>query len=233
MQVWRGGIGTKRSTELRRHFAGMRGTRNHYRTLGVAEDASQGEIKRAYFQQAKKYHPDVNQEPGAAAKFRDIAKAYQVLGNPQRRAAYDRTGDVPDEEFRPPPPGSAPDLDPQDIFDSVMEDLGVEDFVAYCERVQKDLAEAAEKASRGEFEKAREFAWEHKGLFAVVLSVVLLLRHPALVAVVLRGAASIAALSLRDASLRQAIGRWTWFRWQQVVQRAAAKKAAKKAKKGQ
>ncbi len=67
--------------------------RDYYEVLGVAKDADDAAIKRAYRQLAKKYHPDVN--PGnkeAEEKFKEINEAYQVLSDPQKRQQYDRFG---------------------------------------------------------------------------------------------------------------------------------------------
>jgi molecular chaperone DnaJ len=65
---------------------------DYYELLGVGRDASQEQIKRAYRQAARKYHPDVNPDPEAEARFKDISKAYEVLSDPERRARYDRFG---------------------------------------------------------------------------------------------------------------------------------------------
>jgi curved DNA-binding protein len=64
----------------------------HYQTLGVPTDASADDIKRAYRKMARKYHPDVNPGPEADAKFKAAGAAYDVLGDPEKRAAYDRYG---------------------------------------------------------------------------------------------------------------------------------------------
>ena len=66
------------------------GVPNYYDVLGIVPDASQDEIKKAYRRLAKAYHPDVNREPDAAARFREINEANQVLSAPDRRAQYDR-----------------------------------------------------------------------------------------------------------------------------------------------
>lgn len=64
-----------------------------YAVLGVARDASQDEIKKAYRQLARKYHPDVNKDdPNAAEKFKEITNAYEILSDEQKRATYDRFG---------------------------------------------------------------------------------------------------------------------------------------------
>ena len=67
--------------------------RNYYETLGVKKDASQDEIKKAYRNLARKYHPDVNpDDPNAEEKFKDINEAYQVLSDEDKRRKYDRFG---------------------------------------------------------------------------------------------------------------------------------------------
>ena len=80
--------------------------KDYYAALGVEPEATPDEIKRAYRKLARKYHPDVSKEKDAEARFKDLAEAYEVLKDPERRAAYDEvgrrwTGRGPDQ----PPPG--------------------------------------------------------------------------------------------------------------------------------
>ena len=65
-----------------------------YERLGVERAAGPDEIKKAYRQLARKFHPDVNKDAGAEAKFKEINEAYEVLSDEQKRAQYDRFGTV-------------------------------------------------------------------------------------------------------------------------------------------
>jgi len=66
--------------------------RDYYEVLGVPRSAPPQEIKRAFRQLAREHHPDVNQDPQADERFKEINEAYQVLSDPERRALYDHTG---------------------------------------------------------------------------------------------------------------------------------------------
>lgn len=75
-------------TVLKRNFARL-GRKDFYSVLGVEKNAAESEIKKAYFELAKNYHPDVNKDPGASEKFARVNEAYEVLGDLNRRKAYD------------------------------------------------------------------------------------------------------------------------------------------------
>jgi curved DNA-binding protein len=70
-----------------------RGARDYYDILGVPRDASPQDIQRAYRQLARRHHPDVNKQPGAEERFKDITEAYDVLSDPNKRKRYDQFGD--------------------------------------------------------------------------------------------------------------------------------------------
>jgi curved DNA-binding protein len=79
--------------------------RDYYSIMGVARDATQDEIKRAYRKLARKYHPDVSKEKDAETRFKEVGEAYEVLKDAEKRAAYDQLGAnwKQGQEFRPPP----------------------------------------------------------------------------------------------------------------------------------
>ncbi|MEP6548310.1 MAG: DnaJ C-terminal domain-containing protein [Gammaproteobacteria bacterium] len=79
--------------------------KDYYEILGVARSADADEVKRSYRKLARKYHPDVSKEKNAESKFKEVQEAYEVLRDPEKRAAYDQLGRDyrPGQQFRPPP----------------------------------------------------------------------------------------------------------------------------------
>ncbi len=94
--------------EVEREPVARRGStveyKDYYQIMGVGRDASADDIKRAYRRLARKFHPDVSKEKDAEVRFKEVGEAYEVLRDPEKRAAYDALGTrKPGEEFRPPP----------------------------------------------------------------------------------------------------------------------------------
>jgi curved DNA-binding protein len=79
--------------------------KDYYAIMGLTRDATAEQIKGAYRKLARKFHPDVSKEADAEARFKEVGEAYEVLRDPQKRAAYDQLGKgpPPGEQFRPPP----------------------------------------------------------------------------------------------------------------------------------
>lgn len=79
--------------------------KDYYKTIGIPRDTAHDEIKRAYRKLARKFHPDINKDPAAEGKFKELGEAYEVLSDPEKRAAYDKFGSnwQQGEDFQPPP----------------------------------------------------------------------------------------------------------------------------------
>jgi len=79
--------------------------KDYYAIMGVERSASADDIKRVYRKLARKYHPDVSKEPRAEERFKEIGEAYEVLRDPEKRAAYDQLGSnwQSEQDFTPPP----------------------------------------------------------------------------------------------------------------------------------
>ena len=77
--------------------------KDYYATLGVKKDESQDDIQKAYRKLARKFHPDVNKDPEAEVKFKEIGEAYEVLKDPDKRKKYDQFGSNWNRAGGPPP----------------------------------------------------------------------------------------------------------------------------------
>ena len=79
--------------------------KDYYKILGLERDVAQDKIKQAYRKMARKFHPDINKDPGAEEKFKEVSESYEVLNDPEKRAAYDKFGSnwKQGQDFHPPP----------------------------------------------------------------------------------------------------------------------------------
>lgn len=162
-----------------------------YELLNVPKNATEKEIKLAYFREAKKYHPDLNTtDPEAKEKFQAIAAAYEILSDPAKRRNYDFTGRTY---------GSATDSQQQayqqqyqqqhqytqqqaeEVFRTVQEDMDVlkDALKSVSEELRDEVNIAVDAARRGDWQSVLEVAKAHKALiFGVVVPTVVFLRYP-------------------------------------------------------
>jgi curved DNA-binding protein len=106
--------------------------KDYYKLMGLQRTATEAEIKTAHRKLARKYHPDLNKDAKAESQFKEIGEAYQVLKDPEKRAAYDRlgTGLKDGDEFRSPPDfnegfeyaGAGSEQDTNDFFEGLFGD---------------------------------------------------------------------------------------------------------------
>jgi curved DNA-binding protein len=102
--------------------------KDYYATLGVPREASADDIKRAYRKLARKFHPDLNKGGDAEASFKELGEAYEVLKDPEKRAAYDDAGQRwKANQNREPPPGW------QSGYEFQGADFGGDDFAEHSD----------------------------------------------------------------------------------------------------
>ncbi|KAK3139719.1 hypothetical protein QOZ80_5AG0388580 [Eleusine coracana subsp. coracana] len=99
----------------------VRAEADFYSVLGVSRNASKSEIKSAYRKLARSYHPDVNKDPGAEQKFKDISNAYEVLSDDEKRSIYDKYGEA---GLKGAGMGAGDYSNPFDLFESLFEGFG-------------------------------------------------------------------------------------------------------------
>lgn len=100
----------------------VRAETDYYSALGVSRNASKSEIKSAYRKLARTYHPDVNKEPGAEQKFKEISNAYEVLSDDEKRSMYDKYGEA---GVKGVGAGMGDFTNPFDLFESIFDLSGM------------------------------------------------------------------------------------------------------------
>ncbi len=99
--------------------------KDYYELLGVARNASADDLKKAFRKKARQYHPDANSDPGAEEIFKEMAEAYEILSDSQKRAAYDRFGHSAFDGMGNTGGGTGfQDIDLSDIFEGIFNTFG-------------------------------------------------------------------------------------------------------------
>ncbi|KAI5661386.1 hypothetical protein M9H77_20709 [Catharanthus roseus] len=114
------GAGLYRKSCLRSARFTVRADGDYYSILGVSRNASKSEIKSAYRKLARTYHPDVNKEPDAEMKFKEISNAYEVLSDDEKRSIYDKYGEAGLKGSM----GMGDFSNPFDLFESLFDGFG-------------------------------------------------------------------------------------------------------------
>ncbi|ESW35653.1 hypothetical protein PHAVU_001G252900 [Phaseolus vulgaris] len=99
----------------------VRADADYYSVLGVSKNSSKSEIKSAYRKLARSYHPDVNKEPDAEKKFKEISNAYEVLSDDEKRSIYDTYGEA---GLKGSGMGMGDFSNPFDLFETLFEGMG-------------------------------------------------------------------------------------------------------------
>lgn len=199
-------------------------SKDPYRVLGVSRGATEADLKRAYLRAAKAYHPDMNPgDKNAQQRFQNVAKAYDLLRDPQRRAAFDASGNWTSSGAS----GAAPNA--EEMFRNAARDREVimELVKMYLETVREEARLAADYAQQGRWSEAWSLAREHQGLMVGAAAVLVVFRFPAAVGVALR---LVAACLLHPAVFRPVMRAgldmrlWAWA-WQRLITAAHRQRA--------
>lgn len=210
-----------------------------YEILNVSRNATQKDIKMAYFKEAKKNHPDLNpNDSQAKIKFQIIADAYSILSDTSRKREYDTYGRVrgydnfgkasKNTSYQSYNGQSGNDYgnnnyysyheSAEDVFKRVQEDVDIirEAFQEYTDEMKSEFSYAMDCASRGDWAEVWNLAKTYKGVFfGVVFPAIIFLRFPALIAVAMRlaiiGSNFLFVALIRTGNLEVTVN-WLWRR---------------------
>jgi hypothetical protein len=191
---------------------------DYYKILGVSRDATIQDIKKAYYHEAKKHHPDLNpNDPKAKDRFQRLAIAYEVLSDPVQRKQYDSGPRAyyrqHQEAYQDP---QYTDMHSRDTFDSVWEDLEIvkEAWNDLTHEAKEELEYAIRAADKGDLQPLWNIAIANKFLIiSLVVPLVAIFRFPALVLGAFRFAAPLVtgvAYQLIRSGQAPAVTRYLW-----------------------
>ena len=170
------------------------GQENLYDILGISRSATLQEIKKAYFHEAKKHHPDLNpNDPKATARFQKLSSAYEVLSDPTKRKKYDSMGDSYYQQYKQN--ATTSEAHSRDTFNDVWEDIDVlkEAWKDYYTETKEELDYAVKRADEGDFAPLWNIVDTNKFvILGVLVPVVAIFRFPALIGAAVRVVAPFA-----------------------------------------
>jgi hypothetical protein len=208
--------------------------KDYYKILGVTKDATPQEIKKAYFHEAKKHHPDMNpNDPKAKERFQRLAAAYEVLSDSIKRKQYDSGPRSYYRENQQAYQSQDPqynDMHSRDIFDSVWQDLEIvkEAWIDFTHEAKEELEYALRAADKGDYQPLWDTAVANKFLImSVVLPLVAIFRFPAFVLGTFRFIGpfvSLAVLQLIRFGYAPAVAHYLW---RKLIELAKSRKRRK------
>jgi len=205
-----------------RHFSNYTTQEDLYAILGVSKTASQQEIKKAYFHQAKKHHPDMNpNDPTAKDRFQKLSSAYDVLSDPVKRKQYDSLG----SRWYQRTQTQSTEQQSRDTFNSVWEDIDIikEAWNDYSAEVKEEFEYALKAADNGNFTPLWNIAVANKFvILGVIVPIVAIFRFPAAISAAVRFAAPIVtgiAYNLIRSGNAPVVARYLWSKLVSIAQR--------------
>jgi hypothetical protein len=221
-----------------RHSTHWKTKRTPYEILGVDRSSTPKEIKMAFYKEAKKHHPDLHtNDPKSKERFQEVAAAYELLSDEQRKRKYDATGFTGDsqaydargqhQQHQQQHNSAWNQQHAEDIFNSVQSDVDVikEALHAYSIEIRDEVNYTVDAVQRGDWHAVYDIAKSHKLLMlGIVVPCILLIRHPPLVLGALRLAwmsgQVVVAVLLQTGNVKLAAE----LMWKQIVKLSLEKK---------
>lgn len=209
-----------------------------YELLGVPKTATAKEIKIAYFNVAKKYHPDLNPgDPKAKEKFQKVSSAYELLSDETRRRIYDTTGFSKDSSQSAYGASASQQAQhAEEVFRTVQQDVEVitEALESYGQELKEEVQYFVDCVRARDWEKVNETISANKGLiFGIIVPTALFIRYPPAVFAILRllyaGGTAVLTGLIASGNL-EFVGRLLWRR---IVAMSIEQKKRADSKKGQ
>lgn len=159
---------------------------NYYKILGVSSDASDAEIRKAYFDKAKQCHPDLNpNDPKATEQFKRLSAAYSSIKDQSARRRYERAQRTEQHSAHAAYDNSFEKA--EDVFKDVWSEFGFEDIKNHFDGKKAEAMEAVQGVMNGDYGKMREFYRTNPGLvLSLAVSSIVVLRFPGAVFLFLR-----------------------------------------------